>query len=243
MHFKAKRLVGYFLISTLLCLPHLESALAAQWPVKDFVVFFGEPWSSNVPDLVEIGRYVTDESSYELDTREDRPAHIPESTVTEIENYLGLVARRYEALGFLPPTLEPVIRQADGRFAYRVYLYDTDQDAPASYSTDCAGGVLRRIIRVDLDNPSSPAGLAIGQNGKITDKGYQDLAHELFHAVQASYPLFKENCALGDWIFEGTADALGVDLARELRGITLPWKARISLVPQQLLFLLHDQRQ
>jgi len=211
--------------SAVVCMFAVESTLAAQWPIKDFVVFFGEPWSSSHPDLVEIGRYVADESSYELDSREQRPPHIPQSTVIEIENYLGLVARRYEALGFLPPKLEPFIKQADGRYAYRVYLYDTDQKAPASYSTDCAGGVLRRIIRVDLANPFSPDDLAIGKNGTVTDKGYQHLAHELFHAVQASYPLFAENCALGDWIGEGTADALGVDLARELRGVALPSSA------------------
>lgn len=220
-----KKVAGYLLVSVLICVLHVENLLAAQWPVKDFVVFIGEPWSSNVPDLVEIGRYVTDESAYELDSPEERPAHIPQSTVTEIETYLGLVARRYEALGFLPPALEPVIKQADGRFAYRVYLYDTDQGAPASYSNDCNGGVLRRVIRIDLNNPSSPDSLAIGPDGRITNKGYQDMAHELFHAVQAAYPLFNENCTLGDWIVEGTADAMGVDMARELRGIALPSNA------------------
>ncbi len=65
-------------------------------------------------------------------------------------------------------------------------------------------------------------------NGKITQSTYQTLAHELFHAVQAASNFKKSpnSCNIGKWITEGTADAIGFDMARQLRGFTFPeWRS------------------
>ncbi len=198
-----------------------QGVLAAQWPVKDFEIFFGDPWHTNYVSAVAAGRTIQDSGFYDLDGDSEQPANISDASKLQIEAYLGAVARHYEAIGFLPPVLEPIVERADGSSAFRIYLYDRDDTAPAVYSSDCSGGALRRTIQVDTDLPGNLDAMTIGSNGKVSNKGYKDLAHELFHAVQASYPLFQKNCALGDWIVEGTADALGVDMARKLRGLDL----------------------
>jgi hypothetical protein len=56
---------------------------------------------------------------------------------------------------------------------------------------------------------------------KFTDSGYQNAAHELFHAVQyaSNFKRVPAPCAGGSWITEGTADAVGFDYARRLRNI------------------------
>jgi hypothetical protein len=65
-------------------------------------------------------------------------------------------------------------------------------------------------------------------NGKITQSTYQTLAHELFHAVQAAsnFKQSPNSCNIGKWITEGTADAIGFDMARQLLGFTFPeWRS------------------
>ncbi len=200
----------------------LMSSLAlASWPITEFKVFLGEPWSFKGENASYVGplRALEDLIGL-LDTEDNRERlNVPAATIDEIERYLGEVALRFSEMGFRPPMLEPIVERRDGTKAYVVFIYDFDQGTPAYYSSDCDGGGLRRLLRVDsLHNPNG-ATIRNDASGLVTDKGYQDLAHELFHAVQAAYPLDRENCNLGDWISEGTAQAIGVDIARELRGI------------------------
>lgn len=200
-----------------LLLAGLPGAATADWSNMQFEVFFGEPWYLSHPDFTNIGRFLEDEYDIAFDETQARPDWLPESTVKEIENYLQETARWLSAMGFERPKLEPLVQRDDGQWAYRVYLYDYD-GAPARYRNGCFGGKVRRLIEVDLQ-PNGGDGNVINGQGRITDKGYQDLAHELFHAVQAAYPIFTDDCSLGDWIVEGTAQAVGDDAARVLRRI------------------------
>lgn len=63
----------------------------------------------------------------------------------------------------------------------------------------------------------------------------EHLAHELFHCVQRQYPVYHKN--RGDWLIEGTAEAVGHDTAYALRGIEqergpqFRWHARNYALP------------
>lgn len=203
-----------FLIILTLSVP---VAANAAWSTTHFEVFFGEPWYSSNTGLTDLGRIV-DEHAASLDESQPRPSYISQATVTEIENYLHETAKFFESAGFKEPKLEPVVERKDGKKAYRIYLYQTEHNAPAVYRNGCQGGVIRQLIEVHLE-PDAGSGFVIDGGGNITDKGYADLAHELFHAVQAAYPIFTNDCDLGDWIVEGTAEAIGADTALKLRGI------------------------
>lgn len=209
-------------LALLLLLSAWPLAVNAEWTTTRFEVFFGSPWTSNNPGVVSSGRIVEGigipSDWWTLDEAQPRPAFIPEATVAEVELYLREVAEWMEAAGFNEPELEPLVEGSDGQLAYRIYLHDMQTGVPARYGNACLEGQLRQYIEVDIE-AGADNGFVINGSGRITDKGYQDLAHELFHAVQAAYPLFDGNCDLGDWIVEGQAQAVGADAALALRKV------------------------
>jgi hypothetical protein len=83
------------------------------------------------------------------------------------------------------------------------------------------------------------------QGGRLTPKAYQNAAHELFHAVQLASRFHQgsNKCEIGKWITEGTADAVGFDMARRVQHFNLsawgaegqswrkPWGAQIYYEP------------
>ncbi len=198
--------------SALLCISLLGSrALAAEpWPTTEFEVFIGDRTTTSNSLLNDLIRTLDDYRLTDPDFSAELINPVTRSTLDEIERHMGEVARTLEAQGFRAPLLEPIITREDGTRAYRLYLFDMrDKEGKlvgdiAKYSAPCGGGK-RPVILLNAGG--------ILQQGKLTDKAYQDLPHELFHAVQKSYPLFRDNCYLGDWIVEGTAQALGADLA------------------------------
>lgn len=148
---------------------------------------------------------------------------------TEIETYMSEVVQELAAQGFRMPTFSDPVGMAAG-LAYRVYVYDADDARrQAAYNNPCGGAT--PYIYLDLARSGEGA---LFDGGKITHKGFIDIAHELFHATQASYGPFTETCKLGDWIIEGTAQAWGKDTALKLRGVprdaknrpTVKWDAR-----------------
>ena len=194
-----------FTLCLLALVPH---ALAkSDWPIKDFEVFLGSPTESKfslgglaVEDVIRLGDDYVD-----LDISDPPATPIDPAVIEELESYLREVASEYERLGFKPPVLEPVVEREDGSRAYRVYVYDFPGNNIARYRFDCEG-INRNTISIN-------ARFYMPDGKKITNKGYQDFPHELFHAVQRAYGLFTENCFLGDWIVEGTAQAVGADMA------------------------------
>ena len=180
---------------------------ANDWPVKKFEVFLGPPTASNF-DLGITADQVFGllDNWVDIDSPTDPPPDVPAAAIAEIESYLGEVAQMLDDMGFAPPLLVPMVKTAAGEPAYRVYYYAYN-GAPARYrSSEC--GKFRPTIHINANR-------FLNGTGQISPKNYQDLAHELFHGVQGAYRLFSENCGqpLGRWITEGTAQALGADLA------------------------------
>jgi len=212
-------------LAVLLTLSWRAAYAQTQWPVAQFEVFEGLPYNAADGASLKAARWIGVENlaleaarlggQHQLD--QARRASVPLSAglKREIESYLGEVARLLQDQGFAAPVLEPVVRRADGREAYRVYYGDFPNIGYAAYSYGCEGEANLRLILVN-------AAYLTTASGGIREKGYGDLAHELFHAVQRGSAFFRNNCNpdAGEWITEGQAEAVGWDLAWRLRGIT-----------------------
>ena len=190
------------------------AALAESWPTTKFEVYEGTPWNSQVPIELATGKIV--HGVYELD--EPKPASVPLTPELryEIEEYLGEVAREYQK-HFSAPQLEPLVERDDGVQAYRIYYMDSQQDDPgyARYANHCSESIR---FRIEVNAATLTSG------GKITAKGYGDLAHELFHAIQRKTTAGKKmKCpgGIGSWAIEGQAEAIGHDMARRLRRVEI----------------------
>lgn len=119
----------------------------------------------------------------------------------EISRYLRKVADEYERMGFLPPRLEA----KDGK--YRIYFNNVPatQGSPALASCDSENWYLHLDEKMVSD-------------GKVVDERlWEHLAHELFHMVQHAYGTCDENP--GDFFVEGSAEAIGKDMAQRFMGI------------------------
>lgn len=181
------------------------ASAAEPWPTTQFEVFVGTP---NLTYSVG-GRAIQKATEDWIDLDEPAPlSRAPQDlpgTVAEIELLLADMAGELQRMGFRAPTLEPLVERADGSLAYRVYLMDAPGKAPAWYGQDdSCSDQMRPWVGIN--------GLALVPTG-LSDKAYQDIPHELFHAIQRSYPILGDNCGLGDWLVEGTAQAIGADLA------------------------------
>ncbi len=197
----------------------VQTASAEPWPIKDFeVVAVAAAGEYREPTLERLARDVqrlvqetgiTD--PYFPTLFRTLPVDVTEQTA--IENFLGETAAQFEAWGFQPPALEPVIQGRDGNPAFRVFLISNLEleGAAGEYHVSCVS-FTRRII---LLNRSS-----IMSGNTISTRGFQTIAHELFHAVQGAYPFFEcggGDARVGDWIVEGQARAVGWDTAARLR--------------------------
>jgi len=218
----------------LLALALAGRAQAAEpWPTLEFEVFEGHGLPLANVHAIDLARGVGFEHT---DVPAPLATPLAPALKSEMQAYLSAVAREYQRLGFPPPELEPIVTRADGKRAYRVYWYafgDTEHmvsnsDSPAQMAYGCDGEVnVRRMnlnARVDgrfaLENRLAWAsGKVPGTIDRLSDKGYGDLAHELFHAVQRGTAFFRANCEPPSWIFEGTAEAIGHDMAWKLRGV------------------------
>ena len=66
---------------------------------------------------------------------------------------------------------------------------------------------------------------SLDSQGRLTELGYQTIAHELMHAIVANTPLGRSDpdCKIQGWISEGIADAISFDIAE------LKWESRYPL--------------
>jgi len=190
-----------FMLGTAMCVE-----ADAAWRLTNFELFQGAPVES---------------ADWREQEKQDFLRSLPRHHVRETEKFLHDVAEELSRLGFADPLAEgyfdSVVTKPDGSQAIRVYFYTHPADnAPwAWYSSGypCSSPPTpRKIINL------SPSWYAA--TGRITDMNYQTLAHELFHAVQFSSKYSKKlECVGPKWISEGTADAMGIHLARGLRNI------------------------
>ena len=200
-------------------LPQL--VLAEPWPIKEFRVF---PWHPDPPSQTKVdyayllealgnapeGYGDSENEKYEqyLADMGNSP-EIPDEVVSEIENWLNTLAGIYERMEFREPHYTDVESSIfSQQQVFRVYIYHFSRGSPARMLSPCGTSDEIRL-RMELDSRRNIV------NNRLTSKAYQDLAHELFHAVQNSYPmLIKNNCEMGEWIREGTAEAVGIEMAR-----------------------------
>ncbi len=178
------------------------SAGAETWPIKEFKVFQKKPGDLTSTKVIS------------------------SQVATEIERWLKRVAQEYESMGFKKPTYgkkkESILSSKD---VFPVYVYPYSTGAQAAMGDVCNTSRNNQTGKVTLYKDFNPIMIAdsgrIIKNGKLTSEAYQDFAHELFHAVQNSYSLFNQDCNAqpGGWISEGTAEAVGIEMARKLKGI------------------------
>ncbi len=169
---------------------------AEVWDVKDFVIYEGHPPRSLFADIM------ADDDAL------PQAAPLPDAMRRDIEQYLGEVADILERDGWKQPYLyrEPGFTNSEGRPAFPVYYYNSPWKFPAARQSEDCG----KANPVFIINPRK-----FLRDGAIPPKGYQDLAHEVFHGVQVRYPLFQQDCENdpGGFITEGTAQAIGADVA------------------------------
>ena len=120
---------------------------------------------------------------------------------------------RFEAMGFPAPALDTLGTSPD---AYPVYFFEEDLTLPPGKSFAGFYDVLNR--RIDLDYTEYFA---------MNTRGFGNMyapTHELFHAIQYSYPEMLRLRALGNWVLEGTAIAAELFLFGGVEHrVGLPW--------------------
>jgi len=172
-------------------LSEVAAAPANPWPTKEFVIENSAPGAWIPSGLNPFGGFTAAE----------------QSVVDDYEKYLSEVAKYYEEMGFIPPAL-PTTKGRNGGVAYLVYMYKFDAGDTTAKANFLAN--LKVDLRIDYSR-------AIVKNAAV-DRTYEDLAHELFHNVQRAYQTSYE-LDHDDWIMEGQAQALGMEAARQFRGI------------------------
>jgi hypothetical protein len=189
------------------------SAAPTKWKINEYIIIqqaAGESRHSTLEETLLQG--------------ERNRGEIPGLTavqIKQVEKYFADVGEEYQRLGFTEPQIDTV---SDGKFEIFVFDY-AETVTPARYGPTCGGKILGgfkhsipdRYIQLDLSR--------IKKNERITSATYDNIAHEMFHAIQRGYPLFiqdtENGCILGDWITEATAEAIGADIARTLKKVKI----------------------
>ena len=182
-----------------------QDEAAPEWPTTEFEV------SINKPDLIEFpgNEFYNFYGFLKVDLTDDQIEAI-ESAMHEIAEYL-------QAQGFRPQNLN---RTWTGD-KYTIRVLDIDRSRGGAYFRDCLLNLLPSEIFIEF----KPGGRRMfdGAETSLSRYTYSTLAHELFHAVQRSYPSFDDfDCRWGGWIFEGTAQAVGDHIAEVLTGEAFP---------------------
>lgn len=177
-------------------------AQAEKWETTKFTIIQEAPVVGTLGDKI-IAQAATKVTNLRFST-------LDKNLLTQLEDYLEKVAIKYEALGFMSPSL-PI---KGSKFVINTYDYD-DKDIQAFFTTFYTTPVSYALLLDRSRITTTKLGV------QLTPKIWEDLAHELFHAVQASYPLVKTNQKLGDWIMEATADAMGIEMANKYKSLAI----------------------
>ncbi len=191
------------------------SGQSKPWTITSFQVANVEPLGmgpgGRLEELekyaLEVGRFLGYDGEFGL-----RTVDLDPETKRAMEDYLTKVAHVLEGWGFPQPLLEPVVETEDGREAYRVYLVTGIPGRSGEYRPVCLTGN-EAIILLDAAD-------VLDAHGHLKPTGTATLAHELFHAVQFNTRFFSGDACgtqIGDWIVEGSAEAIGWDVAMRLQ--------------------------
>jgi len=220
-----------WLLVTISLLVPVTPGFAKEWEIKEFEVLAIDPYRGDLdrPELLGLGYMAEDIISLvirlsRMSPKDFEAARIPLVEIHPdakllMESHLSATAIELERWGFPEPRLEPVVTTADGRRAYRVYIVASGSDlltpdaAGAYHGRSCVFGAERpeeSIIVLDSND------MLINQQVKGV-RALSTLSHELVHATQWATRFFGGSCTKspGDWITEGTASAIGWDLARK----------------------------
>lgn len=184
-----------------------------RWPVSRFEVFEGPPGPRNMADDL-----------LNIDTDKPLRATVPLTPALKhaIEGYMGEVAQAMQAWGLNPARLPLATNPAGGRPSFRVHYTDFKGEGYARVNYECQEPfrVTMMLNAAKLTAPEDPEAPNSPQAPRrLTEKAYVDMAHELFHAVQRNSAFYKTHCEPPDWINEGQAEAVGQDLAWQLRRV------------------------
>jgi len=201
------------------------AAAEAAWEITRFEVFAGAPYMRDDGAVEVIG--------FDWAEAED---WFPGFDRKEVEEAFNAAAVWYSRQGFPEPLLQPIVQTESGP-AYRVYVcseelmvskafYNFAEWAKAkaglegdipnwascefwgAYGGACARSKgARPTFYLNADGPAF-------RKGRLTVKGRQTVAHELFHAIQANTVMGRSlnPCEQNGWIIEGMADAISIDL-------------------------------
>jgi hypothetical protein len=207
-------------------IPHMSEA---AWKIRQFEVFAGAPYQRADGVVDAIGVDWAEAEDY-----------FPGFERAEVEKAFNAAAAWYSEKGFPEPLLEPIVETENGP-AYRVYVcsealkaskifynvvenvkgaagFDRDASHWAScehwgaYNGACARSQgARPTFYLNANGPAF-------KNGRLTVEGRQTVTHELFHAIQANTVMGRspQPCKQGDWILEGMADAVSMDVLEYL---------------------------
>ncbi len=203
---------------------------ATPWPTTHFLVDFspaatrntpGQATAPVLPDTARATMPPATEGEDELDVFGNRQLAY-DALAMFFEQSLNDAAKAFQAAGYEAPNL-PLFHDDHGNIYYKLQVTDETRDRGLADNL----GVYHRV------NACGDVGVSAGSSLSINSETfhpltparevmlYVTLAHELAHAIQASYPATVEalfDCAGNTYdnnvIVEGTADALAYMLAR-----------------------------
>jgi hypothetical protein len=168
-----------------LLLPAFQSALAADWPARDFEVVVAEPDMREVVNLDPI-----EQVSFELDggVPDNRPLD------SQLGSWLTEIGNLYRSAGHLAPHLAPIV-DVNGAPTYRAYLFpfagsvlrgDRGPAVGATYQPTCG---LESFFGFNDVLPW----LAVNQKPGASKKRYLgSMSHEMMHALANGDRLLDE---------------------------------------------------
>ena len=213
------------IIRLLVCVAALVTVTSVHaqdpWPTKHFELVFGKPqWPDETERPAQIEVVPLTEAEFDALT-------ISAAQIIELENFLHDAAEKLIEWRFPPPNLPvhaPIAGVRGGpQQVYRVYVYPFGNELGGAYWGECGERHLRMRTYAHFginaddwtnDDGEGPEGMSRRQLNTAMLIG----AHEMFHTIQGNTVGENAGCKFPPWIDEGTADAIGYDLVRLIKG-------------------------
>ncbi|MGD8361635.1 MAG: hypothetical protein PVJ04_09405, partial [Gemmatimonadota bacterium] len=217
--FLIRALPRLFHITPVLMGLFLASPAEGQWPIKEFEVVSAEDLLPFAPAFNAFSEQLDEWlQAWGMEPTGAR-IYVPDPEIKrEIEDYLTEASGLLEHWGFPPPDLPALGGRYQVTLAAETASALKGETAAGTYHPSICG-VIGGHLFLSADAILGDGGEE-GEDHHLTPYGRVVLAHELFHAVQGNTAFLGSGCppVAGSWIVEGTADAIGFDVLRRLRG-------------------------